>query len=195
MNRWEASQHGMWTSALSPATNLNLNEEIKAKRFLADLLYRIEVLTINLPPLRQRGEDLQLLINHFIRQYAQRYNKTIDGIDTAALNALSNYAWPGNIRELENCIARGVILSKDAVIGLQDLPEKIRVPADAPATPPARGFIREVPKEGIRLKAIEREVIQKTLEYCKGNKTKSADMLGLSRKTLYEKIERFKLEG
>jgi DNA-binding NtrC family response regulator len=177
------------------ATNRNLNDEIKARRFLADLLYRIEVLTITLPPLRERGEDLQLLATHFVKQYAERYRKVIAGIDPAATAALVRHSWPGNVRELENCIARGVILSKDRQISLDDLPEKIRVLADTPASAPGDGFLREVPEEGIRLKTLEREVIQKTLEHCKGNKTKSAEMLGLSRKTLYEKIERFKLEG
>jgi DNA-binding NtrC family response regulator len=175
------------------ATNLDLQEEIKAKRFLSDLLYRIEVLSITAPPLRERGDDVQLLVNHFIKHFAEEYKKKIDSIAPAAMDLLKRYSWPGNVRQLENCIARCVIFTKGRQIQLDDLPQIVKDAADV--HPEAqKGYIRPLPEAGISLKALEKELIQKTLVKCKGNKSRTAGLLGLSRKALYEKIERYRIQ-
>jgi len=173
------------------ATNHDLQEEIKAHRFLSDLFYRIEVISITLPPLRERREDVLLLANHFIKRYSKQYEKQMEDITPRALEALTNYSWPGNVRELENVIARAVILSKDKGIDVLDLPERIKsheAPAVSETTAP---FMAEIPDAGIKLKEMERELIQRTLEKCQGNKSLAADLLGISRKALYEKISRY----
>lgn len=175
------------------ATNRNLEEEIKRGRFLSDLFYRIEVISITLPPLRERQDDLILLVNHFVRQYAKQYEKSIEGIHGRAMEALSRYAWPGNVRELENCMARAVILTKGRQIGLRDLPERISGGALPPGIPSKEtSFV--IPEEGLSLKEMEKELIRKTLHKCRGNKTIAADLLGISRKALYEKMSRFNIE-
>jgi DNA-binding NtrC family response regulator len=175
------------------ATNLDLHEEIKAKRFLGDLLYRIEVVSITVPPLRERGDDIRLLVNHFIKQYAGEYKKKIEGIDSKTMDLLLQYSWPGNVRQLENCIARCVILASGPQIKTDDLPKIIRETKDLSLEPKTTGYISRLPDEGIPLKAIEKELISKTFVKCKGNKSKTAKMLGMSRKALYEKIERYNI--
>lgn len=172
------------------ATNHDLQEEIRAHRFLSDLFYRIEVISITLPPLRERREDVLLLAAHFIKRYAKQYEKQIEGLSARAAEVLTNYSWPGNVRELENVIARAVILSKEKGIDILDLPERIRTrenPLDSSTKAP---FVREIPEQGIKLKEMEKELIQRTLEKCQGNKSLAADLLGISRKALYEKINR-----
>lgn len=173
------------------ATNHDLQEEIKAHRFLSDLFYRIEVISITLPPLRERREDVLLLANHFIRRYARQYEKQMEGITPAAVEALTDYAWPGNVRELENVIARAVILTKDKGIDVPDLPERIRAHQASAASEAKAPFMAEIPEAGIKLKEMERELIQQTLEKCQGNKSLAAELLGISRKALYEKISRY----
>jgi len=170
------------------ATNKDLNEEIKAMRFLGDLLYRIEVFAITLPPLRDRGDDVLLLSNYFLEKYARKYQKEIKGVVPEVKTALSQYPWPGNVRELENCIAHCVILAKQRIIQIENLPEKIVAASQASDHLQRNSIIRDIPDHGITLKEIEGELIQKTIEKCKGNKSKTATMLGMSRKTLYEKI-------
>ena len=178
---------------LITATNRNLHGEIKAGRFLNDLFYRIEVISINIPPLRERQEDLPLLVDCFIKRYSEQYKKGTKGIGIKAMDALLRYSWPGNVRELENCLARAVILGKEHQIGISDLPEKISGPAEYFPSRQQKDLIRNIPEQGIKLKTLEQELIQKTLEKCQGNKTLSAELLGISRKTLYEKIERYKV--
>lgn len=173
------------------ATNHDLQEEIKAHRFLSDLFYRIEVISITLPPLRERREDVLLLANHFIKRYAKQYEKQMGDITPRALAALTNYSWPGNVRELENVIARAVILSKEKEIDLLDLPERIKAHEAHAVSETRAPFMAEIPDAGIKLKEMERELIQRTLEKCQGNKSLAADLLGISRKALYEKISRY----
>lgn len=177
------------------ATNKNLDEEITAGRFLKDLLYRIEVISINLPPLRERGDDIFLLVDHFIRKFSSEYQKSVVGIDDEAMGLLQKYKWPGNIRELENCMARAVILAKHDKINAVDLSGKIRIASQNLRIKKNGGYINDLPEGGIKLKALERELIQKTLKKCDGNKSLTSDFLGISRKTLYEKIERFDIKA
>lgn len=176
------------------ATNKNLEEEIAEKRFLSDLLYRIEVFTITFPPLRERGEDVLLLARHFAEKYADKYKKQVAEIAQDALDALMAYTWPGNIRELENCMARSVIVAKNDMIQTRDLPEKIYSPELEIRSITGQGVIGEIPEQGMSLKEIEAELIEKILFKCDGNKLKSAAILGISRKTLYEKIALYNLK-
>lgn len=176
------------------ATNKNLEEEIAEKRFLSDLLYRIEVFTITLPPLRERGEDVLLLARHFAEKYADKYKKQVAEIAQDALDALMAYTWPGNIRELENCMARSVIVAKNDMIQTRDLPEKIYSSELEIRSINSQGVIGEIPEQGMSLKEIEAELIEKILFKCDGNKLKSAAILGISRKTLYEKIALYNLK-
>jgi DNA-binding NtrC family response regulator len=173
------------------ATNHDLQKEISAGSFLSDLLYRIEVISINLPPLRSRGDDILLLINHFLKTFAEKYGKGVNGVHPEAMEAMARYNWPGNVRELENCIARAVILSKGSQVGLNDIPERIRNNGDQTEIEGGKKSVLTVPHEGIRIREMERELIERTLEVCDGNKTLAADYLGISRKALYEKIERY----
>jgi DNA-binding NtrC family response regulator len=176
------------------ATNLDLQAEIEAGRFLNDLLYRIEVVPLRLPALRERKEDIYLLVDHFMRKFARQYNKPITKIDTQALQILSDYSWPGNVRELKNCIARSVILSKGPTLTLEDLPQKITSEAGLAASQPDDALIQRLPEQGVTLRHMESELIRMTLAKHKGNKSLTAQSLGISRKTLYEKIERYGID-
>jgi DNA-binding NtrC family response regulator len=177
---------------LVAATNADLEAQISAGRFLSDLLYRIEVIAIQVPPLRERVEDIPLLVDHFLAQYAGRYKKALEGVSSTAMQSLMDYNWPGNVRELKNSIARTVILSKGPEITLEDLPDKIHAKAKS-----SRRAVNldTMPEGGISLKDMESELISNTLKRCKGNKTMAAKMLGISRKGLYEKMERLGIRG
>jgi DNA-binding NtrC family response regulator len=174
------------------ATNRDLQEEISAGRFLGDLLYRIEVISITLPPLRERRDDISILLDHFIKYFGKKYERKIEGIHPEAIEALVEYDWPGNVRELENCIARAIILCKGSYIVLKDLPERIRNFGDQAQSNRDKKFVLAIPDEGISIREMERELIEKTLKKCNGNKTLAANYLGISRKALYEKIGRYK---
>ncbi len=172
------------------ATNLDLQAEIRAGRFLNDLLYRIEVVPLRLPALRERKDDIFLLVDHYMRQFARQYNKPIAKIDPQALQILSDYHWPGNVRELKNCIARSVILSKSSTITAEDLPQKITGAAGLAVSQPDNALIQRLPEQGVTLRRMECELIRMTLAKHMGNKSLTAQSLGISRKTLYEKLER-----
>lgn len=173
------------------ATNLDLRTEIAAGRFMEDLLYRIEVISLRLPPLRERAEDIPLLAEHFRGLLARRYNKVVVGISPQAMQALVDYPWPGNVRQLENVMARAVILSKADRLGLGDFQDLV----GAQPAPASDGVIAGLPDQGVTLKDMERELIQKTLAQCQGNKSLAAKRLGISRKGLYEKLQRYGLSA
>jgi DNA-binding NtrC family response regulator len=175
------------------ATNLDLAEEINAGRFLNDLLYRIEVVAIRVPALRQRRDDICLLAESFIRQFARQYGKPVETVDPQAMQLLLDYRWPGNVRELKNSIARAVILSKSNRLTVDDLPPRILAEAGRSDDRSPGAIIHRFPEQGVTLRQMEIELIQKTLELHGGNKSLTAQSLGISRKTLYEKIERYGL--
>ncbi len=175
------------------ASNRDLEDEIKAGRFLSDLFYRLEVISITLPPLRERVEDIPLIANHFIKRYAKQYEKNVEGISTEAVDGLMKHDWPGNVRELENCIARAIILCGKPRIELEDFSMKIRSLRDHSTEKNSKSFIRDIPEKGLKVKEMEQELIVKTLEKCQGNKSLAAEFLGISRKALYEKMERYGL--
>lgn len=164
------------------ATNLDLGEEVKAKRFREDLYYRLNVIEIRMPPLRERRDDIPLLVEAFLRKCAEASRKAVKGITEAALALLMDYAWPGNVRELENVIERAVTLARGEKIIPEDLP---------PAVQGSRGerrVIDEAAERTLPLHEVEREYILRVLEKTGGNKYQAAQVLGIDRKTLYRKL-------
>jgi DNA-binding NtrC family response regulator len=164
------------------ATNLNLADEVKAKRFRDDLYYRLNVVEIRLPPLRERREDIPLLVDAFLKKCGDPRRKEVKGVSEAALAMLMDYAWPGNVRELENVIERAVTLSRSEKIVPEDLP---------PAVQGSRGDRRvldEAAERTLSLAAMEKEYILKILDKMGGNKYQAAQALGIDRKTLYRKL-------
>jgi len=180
---------------LVAATNTDLEAEIASGRFMSDLLYRIEVIPIRVPPLRERMEDIPLLVEHFVAQYARQYLRAMEGVSPEAMRALMDYHWPGNIRELKNCLARAVILSKKPYLALEDLPRKISQKRSSTAGRPDTETPEDPASLGPTLKDMETDLIINTLKRCNGNKTLAAKVLGISRKGLYEKMERLGVRG
>jgi DNA-binding NtrC family response regulator len=172
------------------ATNFDLQEAFQQGRFLRDLLYRIEVIRIQLPPLRRRKDDIYLLVQHFIDRFARKYNKPVEGIEPEAVKALVAYPWPGNARELKNYVERAVILSKKPVLDLSDLPDLCAAEDAVGGVPTSVCPIPPLPEEGVTLQEMEKELIRSTLDQCRGNKSRAAQKLGISRKALYEKMAR-----
>jgi len=164
------------------ATNRNLEQEMKEGRFREDLYYRLNVVRLEVPPLRDRKEDIPLLAMHFLNKYAKENNKNIEGFTNSARSALFNYEWPGNIRELGNCIESAVVMCRGNLIDLNDLPVNIsRSPRTDEITVPLGSTMEEA----------EKLIITSTLAWCGGNKTKTADVLGLGRKTVQRKLEEY----
>jgi putative PEP-CTERM system response regulator len=168
------------------ATNRDLRAEIAEGRFREDLFYRLNVVNIHVPPLRERKEDIPLLTAAFIKEFARENGKAVEGIDPRARAALHKHDWPGNIRELRNSIESAVVMAKGSVITLDDLPPSINPDGDEGDT------IRI--GVGVRLDEAEREIIRSTLAACNGNKTRTAEILGIGRKTLHRKITDYGLE-
>jgi DNA-binding NtrC family response regulator len=133
-------------------------------------------------------------VDHFVKQFSRQYHKSISKIDPQALQVLSDYDWPGNVRELKNCVARSVILSKSATITVEDLPQKITAASGLTAAQSEAALLPRLPEQGITLRRMERELIRMTLAKNQGNKSLTAQSLGISRKTLYEKIERYGID-
>ena len=169
---------------LMAATNRDLKEAISRGAFREDLYYRLNVVNIHIPPLRERKEDIPLLVAAFLREFIQENGKQIEGIDAKARLALYNYSWPGNVRQLRNSVESAVVLSKGTTITLDDLPPNIR--GDS-GTDSLRLHV------GASLADVEKEVIRSTLAREGGNKSRTAEILGIGRKTLHRKIEEYGL--
>jgi transcriptional regulator with PAS, ATPase and Fis domain len=167
---------------LIAATNKDLEDEVKKGTFREDLFYRINVITIPLPPLRDRKEDVPLLVNHFLQKYAQRLGRPSVKISREALQVLVNYDWPGNVRELENMIERAVALCEGNVIEATDLPEKLTQ---------VRIAIRDLDEYEMTLDALEEQHIKKVLHKVSGDKVKASQILGINLSTLYRKLARY----
>jgi DNA-binding NtrC family response regulator len=161
------------------ATNKDLKAEIEKGNFREDLYYRLNVVNIVVPPLRERKDDIPLLITAFLREFAAENGKIIEGIDEKARSCLYAYSWPGNVRELRNCVESAVVMAKGAVITEEDLPPSLRSGSE-------EGWIR-IPL-GTSLEEGERIIIRDTLSFNKGNKSKTADTLAIGRKTLHRKL-------
>jgi len=162
------------------ATNVDLASAIKQKRFREDLYYRLNVITINIPPLRERREDISLIINHYLKVYQEKNDKSIGGISEEALNIMAGYQWPGNVRELKNVIERAVVLTQDRIITQKDLPENI-----TGARIEDRKF--SIPF-GMPLREIEKKIIIETLKRSRGDKEVAAKLLGITPRTIYRKM-------
>jgi DNA-binding NtrC family response regulator len=172
---------------LIAATNRDLEEEIKRGTFRSDLFYRLNVIALHLPPLRQRREDIPLLADHFLQRASQTRGENAKSVTPEALEVLQTYSWPGNVRELENALERAVILTSGESIGVAALPERITErkaePLVADRTPP-----------NPTLEAIERAYILWVLQSEGGNKTRAAEALGIDPSTLYRKLSRYGVE-
>jgi DNA-binding NtrC family response regulator len=168
------------------ATNRNLEAEVASARFREDLYYRINVVRIDVPSLRERENDVLMLAQRFVEDSSQRNQKHVIGISEPAAKQLIDYDWPGNVRELENCIERAVTLTKFDHVMLEDLPEKVRAHQTSRLT-----FSEEDPKTMPTLEDLEKRYVQSVLKAVGGNKTHAAQVLGVDRRTLYRKLEKY----
>jgi len=167
------------------ATNRNLEEEVKAGRFREDLYYRLNVIHLEVPPLRERKDDIPLLISAFLDEFNRENGKSVTGFSQAAKSAIYKYDWPGNIRELRNCVESAVVMAGGSEIVLEDLPPSVSKASRAESI--------SVPM-GITLDEAEKLIIEENLAANKGNKSKTADLLGIGRKTLHRKLAEYGLE-
>jgi len=165
------------------ATNRNLEAEIAAGRFREDLYYRLNVVMVKVPLLRNRSADIPLLADYFLDRYAKKNHRRLKGFRPRAMDLLLRHAWPGNIRELENVIERAVIMDRGDTVGPEHLPTAL---LDHDANQPAKA---PVLASGRSLKEVEKEMILKTLEEMGGNRTRTAEVLGISRRTLQLKLK------
>jgi DNA-binding NtrC family response regulator len=162
------------------ATNRDLKAEVERGAFREDLYFRLNVVNIRVPPLRERKEDLPLLISVFLKEFSRENGKQIEDFDEKARAVLYSYDWPGNVRELRNCVESAVVMAKGNIITEADLPPTVRVASDD-------GWIR-IPL-GSSMEESERIIIRDTLMFFKGNKSKAAETLGIGRKTLHRKLD------
>jgi two-component system response regulator HydG len=171
---------------LVAATNKDLEKEVDAGNFRQDLYFRLNVVTLNMPPLRERVEDIPLLAAHFLNRFSDKNHKQVKGFTPAAMDVLLKYFWPGNVRELENVIERAVVLLVGEYISERELP---------PSLVGSAAQARAVSLAGFSLDEVERRAILDTLDSCGGNKSEAARRLGVTRKTLHGKLARYGLAG
>jgi len=171
---------------LISATNRNLDEMVSEKRFRQDLYFRIKGVLVNIPPLRERREDIPLLIHYFLQQAAEAHGKHIEGLQPEVQQYLMSHSWPGNVRELRTAINNMVLLSAGLRLGVESLPEDIRPPREQPAA----GMDNLV---GMSIEQAERELIRNTLKMTGGNREQAAKLLGIGERTLYRKIKEYEL--
>jgi two-component system response regulator HydG len=169
------------------ATNADLTQMVREKRFREDLYYRLNVITVTVPPLRDRHEDIPLLALHFVRHYAAKNNRALEGFTQEALDRLEGYSWPGNIRELENVIERAVVLARDSLVGVGDLPEEVR---GASIRDVVSRAIASLVRMGTPFGEVERRMLDEALRVTGGNKTRTAQLLGIDVRTVSRKLER-----
>ncbi len=170
------------------ATNRDLEDEVEAGRFREDLLYRVDVVRLELPPLRSRGRDVLLLGQHFLGKYAHLGQQTVSQFSPQAAQVLLQYDWPGNVRELENCIERAMALSRDEEVALEDLPRKIR---DFKSDQVSIEGEESTDEELLTLEQIEARYIRRVMKAVEGNKSKAARILGLDRRSLYRRLDKY----
>jgi DNA-binding NtrC family response regulator len=176
----------MTGARLISATNRDLKAMVDEGEFREDLFYRLDVVNIKLPPLRERIEDIPLLVKQFIDDSARENGKNIESISEEALDVLCSYQWPGNIRELRNCIERMVVLSRSSVLEVDNVPMNIRSGNPNETVPAFKSSSLDIDKN-------EKILIMKALEECGGNRTKAADKLGISRRTLHRRLKDYNL--
>ena len=166
------------------ATNADIRRMVEEERFRQDLLYRINTIELHIPPLRERGNDILLLADHFLQRYARKYQKEMRGLTREAKSKLLKYAWPGNVRELQHTMERAVILGDGSLLR----PENFVFQATAPASRP-----HKEEKEVLNLEQLERQAVERAMRLSEGNMTKAAEYLGITRFALYRKIEKLGL--
>ncbi|HEY4179790.1 MAG TPA: sigma-54 dependent transcriptional regulator [Kofleriaceae bacterium] len=171
---------------LVAATNVDLAKEVKEGRFREDLYYRLNVIPVSVPPLRDRRDDISLLAQHFVQVYAEKNGKAISGCTPTALERLGEYGWPGNVRELENAIERAVVLTRSGQMMIEEdaLPREIR--ETAPGTTSASSMTFPI---GMPISEIEMRVIHETLRHTRGDKRLTAKLLGIATRTIYRRLE------
>jgi DNA-binding NtrC family response regulator len=171
------------------ATNRNLEDDVREGRFRDDLFWRLNVIQLRVPPLRERAFDIPLLVEHFLTKSAQASGRPPLDVAPEALAILTAYSWPGNVRELENAIERAIAFATGPLLTTDVLPKRIR----------SSGFMAELiersSEQNLTLRELEREYIMKMLQRTEGNKKRAAQLLGLDRKTLYRKLEGYRIEG
>jgi two-component system, NtrC family, response regulator AtoC len=170
------------------ATNRNLQNLIEDARFREDLFYRLSVVTIELPPLRERREDIPLLIQHFLKKHCDHYQMPTPNLSEEAVDLLMQHNWPGNVRELENVIENVIVLSRSNQIRAEDLPAQVRQTRSRVSSASLR-----LPDEGVDLEEVEKEILVQALERHHWNQTRAAGFLNISRKTLIYRMEKFGL--
>jgi two-component system NtrC family response regulator len=171
------------------ATNRDLEKMVADGEFRDDLYYRLAVVAIRMPPLRERADDIPLLVEHFVNKHAARLGRARPTINRDVYSAFNLYAWPGNIRELENVVERALVLDRDGAIGLDDLPDRLRVREHG------LGRLRiELPDEGLSLETVERDLLQAALERHDWNQTKAAAYLDITRSALLYRMQKFGIE-
>jgi two-component system response regulator HydG len=172
------------------ATNRNLEESIEAGTFRSDLYHRLKVVTIRLPTLLQRSQDIPILIDYFLRQFVAQHQKQIRGVSSAARRRLLTYDWPGNVRQLRNVVESMVVVDYDGLLDVDDLPEELSEPVEAANPGPMASLSGLVGKP---LGEVERLFIAETLRVSGGNREDAAQMLGIGERTLYRKIKEYGL--
>ena len=173
------------------ATNKDLRQMVSGGKFREDLFYRLEVIPLVLPPLRQRKEDIPSLVDHFIQKFNRNNTKQVRGVSSRTMGVLLRYHWPGNVRELENCIERAAVMADEDILDVTDLNQILR-PAALDAKPPANEDGETWPRS---LKDAERNLILKTLRNVQGNRTRAAELLGISLRGLHYKLKSLRQEG
>ena len=187
------------------ATNRDLGKEVQLNRFRSDLYFRLAVILLHLPPLRDRGDDVILLAEHFLRRFSTKYGKPVRQMDGAARNRLLTYPWPGNVRELSHVIERAVLWSRDSTLTAEHL--SLTAPGESSAAPTPRIEVAPAEKvppgqaaqgadwEGADLTEVERTMIERAMQEAGGNQTRAAQRLGISRDTLRYRLKKFGLQG
>jgi DNA-binding NtrC family response regulator len=175
------------------ATNEDLSQAVAEGRFRQDLYYRVNVINIELPSLRQRNSDIPMLAQHFLQKVCKEESKSIEGFDAQSTQAMQQYAWPGNVRELQNVVERAVLLGKGPILGTQDLPSHITACSDNVVSVPTTSNRRQTLKEA--LEGPERQIILQCLRDNNWNRNETADQLGVNRTTLYKKMKKLGLDN
>jgi DNA-binding NtrC family response regulator len=170
------------------ATHRDLEARVREGLFREDLFYRIHVVTLKIPPLRERREDIPILVDHFIQKYARENQKTIEGVSREARDRLMRYDYPGNVRELENIIERAVVISQDPVISTHDLPFQECLETEDSGEPGPSGNLHEA------MENLERRMIREAMEQAEYNQSQAARLLGLSERMLRYKLKKYGLK-
>jgi len=184
------------------ATNVNLEKALDEETFREDLYYRLNVISVDIPPLRDRVEDIGVLAEHFAQRFSLEYNRKIKEISPETMRKLEEYSWPGNVRELKNAIERAVFMGEGEIIEPDhlEITRRIRQPLDsatrAPVHVSATGEIEiHIPPGGLSLEAVEKKMIENALQMCRWNVSHAAKLLSLSRDTLRYRIKKYNLDG